>query len=255
MCPVSLYDTLTFGFHRREFSVDCDAPQVPRDESNLAYRAAVTFWDRVDETIRRTMGAIGITIEKRIPVGAGLGGGSSNAAAVLLTLNRCFGDPIPPSGLFAAGRSLGADVPFFIFGKPAIATGIGERLHAYEGMKPFPLVLIYPGFGVSTAEIFREFDLALTKPERKIRKDPFAVGPFDPRYHLYNDLEPVTARRHGDVLSVKAALAVQGALGAVMTGSGPTVFGVFDNRAEAENAEKALEGRAKWRIFIAEILV
>jgi len=255
MCPVSLHDTLTIAFGRREFSVSCDAPGVPWDESNLAYRAAVAFWDRAPGNIRRKMGRVGIFIEKRIPVAAGLGGGSSNAAAVLSRLNRLFKNPIPSEDLFALGRSLGADVPFFIFGKPAVATGIGEKLRAYEGMRPFPLLLIFPGFGVSTAEIFREFDLALTKAERKIKQIPFIKGPFDPRDHLYNDLESVTVRRHGQVRHMKEALMTHGALGALMTGSGPTVFGLFENREKAVQAENALIERPQWRVFPAELIV
>jgi len=255
MCPVNLYDTLTLDFSGRELSVTCDDARVPQDESNLAYRAAAAFWDRVGQDVRREMGGVRIVIEKRIPVGAGLGGGSSNAASVLLGLNRHFGNAIPLPDLFAAGLSIGADVPFFIYGKPAVATGVGEILEAYDGLTPFFLILIFPGFSVSTAEIFQELDLGLTKPERKTKGIPFTKGEFDPRHHLYNDLERVTAKRHEQVPHMKEALMIQGAIGALMTGSGPTVFGLFDTRDRALKAKNTLTDRPGWNFFLAEMIV
>jgi len=255
MCPVSLYDTLTIRFGGEALSVECDDRRVPQDETNLAYRAARAFWDRVDRTIRKAVGGVRITIEKRIPVGAGLGGGSSNAAGVLLALNRHFENPISMDALYASGLSIGADVPFFIYGKAALARGVGEKLRAFPYLNPYVVILIFPGFSVSTKEVFQELNFGLTKPDRKTKEKPFTDEPFDPRCHLHNDLEAVTARRHAQIFQMKQALEEAGADGALMTGSGPSVFGLFESRERAERTAAKLTGRSGWSVFLADTIL
>ncbi len=255
MCPVSLYDTLTLDFDQRGFSVACDDPAVPLDGSNLAFRAAKAFWGLAGQNVLGKTQGVGITIKKRIPVGAGLGGGSSNAAGVLLALNRHFGNPIPSDDLLAAGLTLGADVPFFIYGRPALATGVGEKLEAWKGLPAFSLVLIFPGFSVSTAAVFQNLNFGLTKPQIENKKKPFTRGPFNPKGHLHNDLERVTSRRHPEVFLMKEALAAGGAEGALMTGSGPTVFGLFQKKEMAEMALARMHVKPKWRVFLAGMIV
>lgn len=255
MCPVGLYDTVTITFAGSGINAFCTDPSVPNDESNLAVKAAKLFLHQKGGRGRGNPEGIDILIEKQIPVGAGLGGGSSNAAAVLLGLNRYFGGPFQKNKLLEMGLSIGADVPFFIFGKPALARGIGEKLKRYHGLSPYPVVLVFPGFSVSTAGVFRDLNLGLTKCERKIKNDTFIREGFKAKQHLCNDLESVTASRYKEVNEAKAALLRQGAIGSLMTGSGPTVFGLFSGKKEAESAAGALSKPGRWKVFCADMIV
>lgn len=250
MCCIGLYDTIAIDFNVKEISITCSAPQVPADETNLAFKAARLFY----KTFKRPEG-IRIAIEKNIPVGAGLGGGSSNAASILLALNRYYGLPFSRDELISMGLSIGADVPFFIYGKPAIASGIGENLEAYEGISKFHIVLIYPGFSVSTAEVYNNLNLRLTKCQKKINIISFMEYNFDAACHLCNDLETVAESRHPDIALAKKALVSHGAIGALMSGSGPTVFGLFATANKAQRANRVLAQNNKWQTFVVDLLV
>ena len=192
-------------------------------------------------------------IDKQIPVGAGLGGGSSNAAAVLKGLNRHFGSPFPDSVLAQMALTLGADVPFFIFGRPALATGIGECLNPYPHLTRLPLVIIYPGFAVSTATVYKNLNLGLTKDENQPKYFPLMTQ-FVIENHLFNDLEAVTLQRHPEIADAKTALVENGALGALMSGSGSSVFGIFADTGSARRACTTLSQREGWRLFVADIV-
>ena len=135
-----------------------------------------------------------IQIDKQIPVAAGLGGGSSNAAAVLMGMNAHYGFPLSPHQLFDLGLSLGADVPFFLYGKPALATGIGERLEAFDALPNYHVVVIFPGFAVSTATVFSQLNLRLTNREKKPTKALLKNKGFIAPNHLHNDLESVALK-------------------------------------------------------------
>ena len=224
MCCIGLYDTVSLTFGGKDITVSCDHPDVPEDETNLAFGAARLFFKKVKKNEGVT-----ISIKKKIPVAAGLGGGSSNAAAVFLGLNRYYGYPISTDELMSMGISLGADVPFFIFQKPAIASGIGEKLEAYQNLKNLKILLVFPGFSISTADVYKKLNLGLTKCEKKLKSFLLNKQRFDPRYHLCNDLEAVTASEYPVIKTVKEALLNQGALGALMTGSGSTIFGLFSD--------------------------
>lgn len=250
MCPVSLHDTLRVDFGKRGIRVRCSDPRVPEDESNLVHRTAALF----AETLNLSEG-VHITIEKRIPVAAGLGGGSSDAAAVLKAMNRFFGLPCSGEQLSALGRRIGADVPFFIFGKPALARGIGEILEPYTRLAPLHALLIFPGFGISTAETFKNLNLTLTNC-KKIHIDfLFNGGAFDATRHLCNDLETVTAAQHPEIQAAKSSLLGCGALGALMSGSGPTVFGLFTDREQAQHARDTLSAdHPRWELFLTDLI-
>jgi 4-diphosphocytidyl-2-C-methyl-D-erythritol kinase len=142
MCCISLCDEITLQFGMKSNTVTCSHPHVPQNETNLAYRAALLFLNRLDAN--GGSDGVSITINKYIPVAAGLGGGSSNAASVLLGLNHFYGRPFSINQLISMGVLLGADVPFFLFQKPAIATGIGEKLEAFGGLHPYKILLISP---------------------------------------------------------------------------------------------------------------
>jgi 4-diphosphocytidyl-2-C-methyl-D-erythritol kinase len=250
MCCVSLYDEITLTVGARKTAIHCRHPQVPQNETNFAHRAATLFL----KTLGKSEG-VNIAIEKRIPVAAGLGGGSGNAAGVLLGLNHHYGYPFSREKLAAMGLLLGADVPFFIFQKPALATGIGEKLERFSGLFPFPVVLIFPAFSVSTGEVYRNLNLRLTKCKKKLRKAPLKKYGFKAALHLCNDLETVTASIYPEIVSAKKQLLNQGALGALMSGSGPTVFGIFSDLGKAKKARDTLSRNADWQIYLAEILV
>ena len=253
MCCISLCDEITLQFGMKSNTVVCSHPHVPQNESNLAYRAAVLFLKHLDA---RSKGhGVSITINKNIPVAAGLGGGSSNAASVLLGLNYFHGNPFTINQLMSMGVSLGADVPFFLFQKPAIATGIGETLEAFGRLHPFRILLISPEVSVSTAAIYRKLNLRLTNCEKKLTSTPLKKHGFDVALNLCNDLETVTASLHPEILSAKELLLNHGAQGALMSGSGPTVFGLYADIEKARQAKAALSHKVDGRLFLADIMV
>jgi 4-diphosphocytidyl-2-C-methyl-D-erythritol kinase len=249
MCCIGLYDTVSLTFNVKDITVSCDHPDVPEDETNLAYGAARLFFKKVKKN-----DGVTIFIKKKIPVAAGLGGGSSNAAAVFLGLNRHYGYPISTDELMSMGLSLGADVPFFIFQKPAIASGIGEKLEAYQNLKNLKILLVFPGFSISTADVYKKLNLGLTKCEKKLKSFLLNKQRFDPRYHLCNDLEAVTASEYPVIKTVKEALLNQGASGALMTGSGSTIFGLFSDSNAASKASHALFRIHKWKMHLADMI-
>jgi 4-diphosphocytidyl-2-C-methyl-D-erythritol kinase len=249
MCCVGLYDTVSLAFGHKEITISCDHPDVPEDKTNLAFSAANLFFEKLKKD-----GGVGITIEKKIPVAAGLVGGSSNAASVLLGLNRYYNYPISKDELMSMGLSIGADVPFFIFQRPAIASGIGEKLEAYQNLKNLKILLVFPGFSVSTADVYKKLNLGLTKCKKKLKSFLLNKQRFDPRCHLCNDLETVTVSAYPVIKTVKEALLRHGALGALMTGSGPTIFGLFSDSNEALKASQALFRTHKWKMHLADII-
>jgi 4-diphosphocytidyl-2-C-methyl-D-erythritol kinase len=249
MCCIGLYDTVSLHVGDTNIAVSCNHPLVPEDESNLASVAAHLFL----KALKKNEG-VKIFIQKQIPVAAGLGGGSSNAAAVLLGLNRYYGCPFSKEELMSMGLSIGADVPFFIFRKPAIATGIGGELKAYPGLENLSVLLVSPGFSVSTAEVYKKLNLGLTKCKKKLKSFLLNNQRFDPRCHLCNDLEAVTASKYPVINTVKKALLSQGALGALMSGSGPTIFGLFSDSNRASQANHALSRVYGWRMYLADMI-
>lgn len=250
MCCISLYDTILIDFGVDKTSITCDNPKVPEDDSNLAVIAANIFFKKLSKNEN-----IKILIDKKIPVAAGLGGGSSNAASILLGLNHYYNSPFPRDKLISMGLSIGADVPFFIFQKPALAKGIGEKLEAYQKLDPFKVLVIYPGFSVSTADIYRNLNLGLTKCKKKLRDLSFNEQDFEVDQHLCNDLETVTASRYPDIIEAKEALLYYGARGALMSGSGPAVFGLFSDSDKAQRAHHIIAKNNKWKLFCADMLI
>jgi len=250
MCCVGLYDTVSLDVGVEETAVSCDHPRVPEDETNLAFAAADLFYKK----LKKNEG-VKISIQKQIPVAAGLGGGSSNAAAVFLGLNRYYGYPFLTDELMSMGLSIGADVPFFIFRRPATASGIGEKLEVYPGLKKLKILLIFPGFSVSTATVYKNLNLRLTKCKKKLKDSLLDKRSFDPGCHLCNDLEAVVASKYPVINTVKTALLDHGALGALMSGSGPTVFGLFSDSDKASKANHALaRNNETWQLYLADMI-
>jgi len=250
LSPISLFDTVVLAFHQSATSVECPHPKVPKDKNNLAYRAASLFFDALS-----IHDGVAIFIDKVIPVAAGLGGGSSNAAAVLMGLNQHYGSPLDDEQLKEIAIKVGADVPFFLFRRGAIATGIGERLEACEHLPPRSVVLVCPTYEVPTAWVYKNLNLTLTNCEKSIKNRYFQEDFTKVTGLLCNDLEQVTAGKFPEIKTIERALLDLGAEVALMSGSGPSVFGLFTNRQLAENAIDSVRGRGKWEIFLAELLV
>lgn len=255
MSPIGIYDRITIETRKSNFRITCDHPMVPEDESNLALKAAKLFINALEAETGTFPGAVTIHLDKNIPVGAGLGGGSSNAATILLGLNRHYGCPFTLDVLMKMGLEIGADVPFFLYEKPAIATGIGEVLEAYEKLDPYKVLLVYPGFSVSTAVVYKNINLRLTNCKKKINYSFFKQEKFKPSQHLCNDLESVVIGLHSELSEIKTLLRHLGACGALMSGSGSSIFGLFDNHKLAQKAYSVLNQEKKWHIHLTDLVL
>lgn len=219
--------------------VSCGAAGVPEGPDNIVWRAA-------DLLLRRAGRPVGleIRITKRIPVAAGLGGGSSDGATVLMGVNELLGLGLSDRELMEIGVTLGADVPFFIFKKTALAEGIGERLTPLDQVPPAWLVLINPNVPVSTAWVYQ--NLRLTS-EKVLTNIPLLYGSVAELCSvLANDLEEVTISRYPLIQEIKEKLLAAGASGALMSGSGPTVFGVFAGEDAARQAAATVAAGRDW---------
>ncbi|MDP8256802.1 MAG: 4-(cytidine 5'-diphospho)-2-C-methyl-D-erythritol kinase [Candidatus Alcyoniella australis] len=238
--PLSLHDTLWIEPVEGGIEAVCDVQGVPNGPSNLAARAARCFFEAVGVNQ-----GLKIEIDKRIPVLAGLGGGSSDAASVLLALNSAADRPLGSTELNSLARSIGADVPFFLEQKPCWAGGIGEVLTPLQDWPQMHIVLVKPDFGVSTAWAFEQWRGGLTSRGLQVNlplsfPDWESLVPF-----VRNDLEKYVSERHRQVRRIRGMLFELGALHASMTGSGPTVFGVFSSCETAAEAKAKIESQSE----------
>jgi 4-diphosphocytidyl-2-C-methyl-D-erythritol kinase len=223
--------------------VVCSGVDLPEGDENIAAKAARAVLDLTGTDV-----GVDIHIEKRIPVAAGLGGGSSDAATVLLGLNEMLGKRVATERLLTLGGGLGADVPFFIFQQPAWATGTGTTLEPLPALPAVAYLLINPGITVSTADVYRS--LQLTKGGELANLPRFSVvTEGDLCDALHNDLESVTLQQFPVIAEIKQRLLAEGALGALMSGSGATVFGVFGTFDEADRAGRILAAEKDWLVF------
>lgn len=240
MQRVSLADRVQIRLKKDEgITTVCPGLELAVDEENIAGKAARLLLEYVG-----LVQGLTIEIDKQIPVAAGLGGGSSNAAAVLRGLHDMLQLNLDESELMRLGLQLGADVPFFLYGRTAWATGIGEQLQPWPGMPPHWLVLVNPGTPVSTAWVYQNLRLTGYRPVVKLPRFPAGIEGLSRLLH--NDLEPVTVGRHPVVAEIKSQLVSSGAHAALMSGSGPTVFGLFAERHTAEAAAELLATRSGW---------
>ncbi len=203
----------------------CDDPDLQSVGDNLAARAAEYFLQAAGST---ECCGVEIDLFKRIPVAAGLGGGSSDAGAVLRALNGLLLEPFSERELIELGCSLGADVPFFVHRAAAVeATGIGEVLVETASLQGFSVLLVNPGFAVSTKTVFENYALTTKGKKSKVRGSRINERTAFSPAHLVNDLERVAVERWPVIGRIKAELLRAGGAGALMSGSGPTVFGLF----------------------------
>ncbi len=245
MQRINLYDEMSFDLKGNGIKMTCPGGLVPENKNNIAYRAA----EAVLSNVPRHSG-VEITINKKIPVAAGLGGGSSNAATTLVTLNEMMGTRYNTKKLMQMGAKLGADVPFFVFEKTSLASGIGDRLKPVKDVPTLWFVLVNPGFEVSTGDIYENLKLGLTKEPIKYRIPRFVTMSHVAK-GLYNDLEKVSLRFYPVLSDIKELLTANGALGSLMSGSGPTVFGIFRSEADAKRAECNLKEARIGSVFRA----
>jgi 4-diphosphocytidyl-2-C-methyl-D-erythritol kinase len=246
MQRISLYDELTIFPANDRIVIRCPDSHLPENRENIVYRAAEAFFSTAGLPSR----GIEIVIKKHIPIAAGLGGGSSNAATALAAMNEMSGNPLSMQRLMDLGTRLGADVPFFLFEKTAWAFGIGDRLEEARNIPPYWFVLINPGYEISTKKVYEELNFRLTKETINYSIPRFLEAP-DLAAVLHNDLESVTLKLHPELHHLKELLLRHGASGALMAGSGPTVFGIFDQEAAALEAADTLRSKGVGLVFTA----
>lgn len=248
MCGVGLYDVVTLTSAKKEITVTSNNKTIPVDESNLAYKAAALLMEKAGIS-----GGLTIHLEKHIPVAAGLGGGSSDAAAVLKGMNDCYNLTLSRSELMDLGPEIGADVPFFFFHGTALATGIGERLSSLAISPPFWTVLVTPPFPVSAGWAYSRCELKSSNKSIANSKeiDLLNIGTD----LLFNALEYPVMKRFPEIDGIKKLLIKYGAWGSLMSGSGPTVFGIFFEEMKAKEAKNRLlddHAARKWNVSVAK---
>jgi 4-diphosphocytidyl-2-C-methyl-D-erythritol kinase len=266
MVPVSLCDELRFELNPRKIELHCPNSDLPTNEENLVYGAAKLV---LNESGRD--GGVSIELSKNIPVGAGLGGGSSDAAATLLAVNQLLGSPLDHEDLHHLAARLGADVPFFVLGRWAVAEGIGDFLSPMANAPILWTVLLYPNFQVSTRWAYENLTLTsrangtkfnflgdtyageLAASHRKIlNRQGLALEDILPL--LVNDFEPLVFGHYPQLYDLKNLLLAAGAKAVSMTGSGPTLVGLFPSEEEARKAYYLLRHEENVTAFVVHTL-
>lgn len=240
MQSISLYDrVIVREIEKDEILLNTNSPYIPKDDGNIAVKAAKLIKEayHIDKGVE-------ITIQKNIPVAAGLAGGSANAAGVLKGLNELWGLGLSEEVLRDLGLSLGADVPFAVMEGAAIAEGIGERLTPISGLKNTWMVLCKPSISVSTPEVYKELNLSVLEEKPLSKEFLAAIENRNLRViskTMYNALESVTLKKHAVIEDIKKKMMQYNAIGTMMTGSGPTVFGIFKDQEQAKKAAQNLK--------------
>jgi 4-diphosphocytidyl-2-C-methyl-D-erythritol kinase len=257
MQPVQLCDVLAFERSNNGIALACSNAELPTDASNLVHRAATAFLQRSG-----IQSGVRIHLEKKIPMAAGLGGGSSNAATTLLALHEMFESKLAAQQLYEIAASLGSDIPFFLQSSPALATGRGEKI---ASMKPFRalencgLLLVHPGFGIATAWAYKElarFPSALNGESGRAAKLISLLDSGDLRRvsrEFYNSLEAPVLEKYPWLRVLQEFLRENGAVAALMSGSGSTTFAITDDPCGAQELEERVKekfGRC-WTAVVA----
>lgn len=252
---IDLADTLTFRPRNGPFLLRVRGADVPCDHRNLVWRAADALW----RYLRRPAppSGVAVTLVKRIPTAAGLGGGSADAAATLRALPRLWGVDVPQAALRRLAARLGADVPFMLEGGTAVGWGRGEQIRPLPDLPRIWVVLVSPPFGVSTSDAYGWYRADGRRAQVARRERSWASSSstsFDiERSCVVNDLEGPVTRRHPVIGHIRRRLLRAGAVAAVMTGSGSTVFGLFRRAADARAAAAAMAGEG-WRVLVRRTL-
>jgi len=251
MQSVELHDIITIKkTPKPDISISCNKYYIPTNEANIAYKSAKAFIDLLNERA-----GVEINIEKKIPVGAGLAGGSANAASVLLGLNKIFGNPFELEKLMELGRSVGADVPFCMAAQMtggnycALAEGIGDKLTQIPNLTDVVYLLVKPKISVSTRWVYENLDVTKISRHPDIEKvvEGLALGDISlVSQNTANVLEGVVLARYPMIEKLKNEMRNSGAKFSLMSGSGSTVFGVFDDRRRAYKAYEYFEKSQKF---------
>lgn len=239
MQNIDLYDEISIEKQKSGITISCNKSYVPTDLRNLAYKAASLFKDtyNIEEGVH-------INIIKNIPVSAGLAGGSTDAAAVLKLMNKIFKVNASNEELMELGLKLGADIPYCINGGTALCEGIGEKITTLKPFKDKILVLVKPSFGVSTKEVYKAFNLDRVRLHPKTENLIEAMEKDDLYYvanNMKNLLENVTLRKHNVLIKIKDEMNRYGAVGSMMSGSGPSVFAFFDDMLKAQRCYEKMK--------------
>ena len=254
MQMVDIYDTLTFEKRQDDRIVlSANKEEIPCDDSNLIYKAAKLLFD-----YKGVSYGVNIHLEKRIPVAAGMAGGSTDAAAAFTGLNELFELGVSQKELLELGVKVGADVPYCILGGCALSEGIGEVLTPLPNPPYCELVIAKPDINVSTKYVYENLNLSELKRHPDIDGMRTAIEEGDLKGitdRLENVLESVTVKKYGIIQEIKDEMISLGATNAIMSGSGPTVFGFFESKEQAENAKKIILNKnfAK-EVFVAHFL-
>ncbi|MBR5381630.1 MAG: 4-(cytidine 5'-diphospho)-2-C-methyl-D-erythritol kinase, partial [Oscillospiraceae bacterium] len=238
MQSVGLSDTIRLERSASGIELSSGSEELPADESNLAWKAARLFLDA-----NEIRAGVRIVVEKRIPIAAGLAGGSTDAAGTLVGMNRLFDTALSAEALCTLGEKIGSDVPFCIMGGTMLASGRGEKLRRLPSIPPAWIVLAKPPVAVSTAWAYRRFDALaeVVHPDTRAALRAISDGSLEGvAASLGNVLEGVTAEAHEEISAYKRILLQSGAMGALMSGSGPTVFALTRTEPEARRAAEAL---------------
>ena len=241
MQNVDVYDEIEIEKIQSGIIIEADKNYIPTDERNLAYKAAKIFMDEfnISEGVK-------IKITKNIPVAAGMAGGSTDAAAVLKAMQDLFEINVSESKLMEVGLKLGADIPFCLKGGTALCEGIGEIITPLKPFKDHMLVIVKPNFGLSTKDVYKDIDIQKIFKHPKTEEVIQAIEENDVAFvseNLMNVLENVSLKKHKILREIKNIMLNQGALGALMTGSGPTIFGIFEDEGKAEKTYEYFESR------------
>jgi 4-diphosphocytidyl-2-C-methyl-D-erythritol kinase len=230
---IDLFDRVTCVARRGPFQIRCDMPGVPADRTNLVWKGAQLLWEAAgrDGDARDAV----VILRKNIPMQAGLGGGSSDAAAALLGLRRLWKLRVPDERIHALAATLGSDVPFFLVGGTALGLGRGEEVYPLENLPRYRVVLVVPPFGIATKDAYEWFDGRNWTSSVSYLSDTW-LGRTTP---LVNELEAPVAARHPVITQLKQRFTERGALVAAMSGSGSTVFGIFNSDSAAHRAARA----------------
>lgn len=241
MQNIELYDILKFNTIEDEIKIECNKTYIPTDERNLVYKSAKLFMDTYN-----IKNGIKIYINKNIPVSAGLAGGSTDAAATLIAMNKIYNKNLSKEQLCELGLKIGADVPYCIMGGTALCEGIGEKITRLPQFKGHILVLVKPNFGISTKDVYKSLDINKIYKHPNTKKLIEAIEKNDIKYiseNMKNVLENVTLRKHIILRNVKDSMIAMGALGSMMSGSGPSVFGFFDDILKAQRCYEFFKER------------
>jgi len=233
---VSLYDSIELETLSTGIELICDQPGIPKDHTNLVVQAAQLL---LDTCTSENKPGVRIRLDKKIPSGAGLGGGSGNAAGVLMGLNVLWDLKLSREHLAHLAAKLGADVPFFLTAPRAVGKGKGDEVTSIQSIGKFEILLVYPGFPIATPWVYQNLNLKLTNPQNNISilKKFLSESQVEKLGNsLFNDLELVVTKRYPEIQAIKDELSDLGAKGSLLSGSGSTVFAIFDNPDDAKSA-------------------